>query len=194
MKATLLLIGIGLGACSVALLQPNSAGAQDEGQPKGTIVTLDGLQSWAPGEWAEEPPSRPERVKQFRLEPIGDDKEKAEVIVYLFKGRAGTVEANIKRWKGMFLPPEGKKIDDVAKVETMKVGKVPVTYVDVNGTYQSRFPPFDPNAKITPYPNYRMIGVIFESDKGPYYIRFLGPANTVAHYKKGFDDWLKGFK
>src|SRR5262249_1730865 len=142
------------------------------------------LQSQAPGEWAEERATGPNRVNQFRLEPIGDDKDKAEIIVTYFGSRgAGPEEANIKRWKGMILPTEGKSIDDVAKVENLKVGKLKVVYVDVNGTYQSRFPPFDPNAKITPYPNYRMIGVIFETEKGPYYMRFVGPANTVAHYK-----------
>jgi hypothetical protein len=74
------------------------------------------------------------------------------------------------------------------------VGSVPVTYLDVNGTYLSKFPPFDPNAQVTPRPNWRMIGVIFESEKGPYFIRLIGPADTVAYHKKGFDEWLRGFK
>jgi hypothetical protein len=164
-------------------------------QGQGTMVTLDGLQSRTPATWAEEQPTTRMRVRQFRLEPIGDDKDKAEVIIFFFgPGQGGSAEDNIKRWKGMFKAPEGKKPDDVAKVESMKVGKVPVTYLDINGTYLSKFPPFDPNAQITPFPNYRMIGIVFESEKGPYFIRLIGPANTVANYKKGFDEWLKGFK
>ena len=58
----------------------------------------------------------------------------------------------------------------VAKVEKMKVGDVPVTYLNIYGTYSFRFPPFDPNAKTTLRPNYRMIGVVLETKKGPYFI------------------------
>src|SRR5262249_4403917 len=161
---------------------------QATGDQKGTLVTIDGLRSRTPGDWAEEQVSSRMRVKQFRLDAVGDDKMNAEVTIFFFgPGGGGSTAENVKRWKGMFLPPEGKKIDDVAKVETLKVGKVPVTYVDVPGTYLEKFPPFAPNAKITPRPNYRLLGVVFESEKGPYFFRLLGPADTVSHYKKGFD-------
>jgi hypothetical protein len=43
-------------------------------------------------------------------------------------------------------------------------------------------------------PNYRTVKVILETKKGPYFISLLGPAGTVAQYKKGFDDWLKALK
>ena len=191
MKYNLWLFTTFLIACMLSAIGPGAASAQGNG----TIVTLDGLQSRTPSTWADEQPTSRMRVRQFRLEPIGDDKDKAEVIIFFFgPGQGGSAEENVKRWKGVFKPPEGKKIDDVAKVDSMKVGKVPVTYLDVNGTYLSKFPPADPNAQVTPFPNYRMIGVVFESERGPYFIRFIGPANTVANYKKGFDDWLKGFK
>jgi hypothetical protein len=177
------------------VLSPGPANGEGQRDGKGTVVTLDGLKSRTPAEWAVEEPTSRMRVNQFRLEPIGDDKDKAEVIIFFFgTGQGGSGEANIERWKKMFLPPERKKIDDVTKVEKMKVSNVPVTFVDINGTYLSKTPPFDPNAQVTPFPNYRMIGVVFESDKGPYFIRLIGPANTVAYYKQGFDDWLKGFK
>ena len=57
------------------------------------------------------------------------------------KDSGGTVNDNIKRWKGMFQPPEGKTIDEATKQETFKVGKVDVTSVDVQGTYLDKFPP-----------------------------------------------------
>src|SRR5262249_27368179 len=99
-----------------------------------------------------------------------------------------------KRWQGMFEAPEGKKIDDVSKVEKMKVGDVDVTYLDVQGIYLYKFPPFDPNAKVQRKPDYRRLGVVFASKNGPYFITLTGPAKTVAEHKKGFDEWLKGFK
>ena len=43
-------------------------------------------------------------------------------------------------------------------------------------------------------PDHRMIGVVFASPQGPYFMRFVGPEKTVDKNKKDFDKWLKGFK
>jgi hypothetical protein len=175
------------------LAAPLCAGVASDGQ--GVVVSIDGLQSRTPADWVEEKPTSNLRFKQFRLPPAGNDKDKAELIIFFFgPGQGGSAEENIKRWKGFFAPPAGKKIDEVAKVESMKVSSVDVTYLDVHGTYLQKFPPNDPNAKVTRRPNYRMLGVVFESKMGPYFIRLVGPADTVAHYRKGFDEWLKAFK
>lgn len=185
------------GVVALCLGSADSGAGQEKQKEKGkgAVIKLDGLESRTPADWQEEPADNRTRLKQFRLSPIGDDKDYAEVIIFYFgEGGGGSVEDNVKRWKGFFVPPEGKKIDDVAKLQKIKVGDVPVTYLDIHGTYSSRFPPFDPKAKTTLRPNYRMFGVVFESKKGPYFIRMVGPADTVAHYKKGFDEWIKGFK
>jgi hypothetical protein len=158
------------GALALCLGSVDSGAGQEKQKEKGkgTAVKLDGLESRAPADWQEEPPTNPQRVKQFRLSPIGDDKDNVEVIIFYFgEGQGGSAEDNIKRWKGFFTPPEGKKIDDVTKVQKLKVGDVPVTYVDIQGAYSFRFPPLDPNAKTTIRSNYRMLGVILASKKGP---------------------------
>ncbi len=159
--------------------------APDEGDK---VVTLDGLKSRPPKEWVEQETTSQMRVKQYRLPAAEGDKEPAEVVIFYFQGQGGSAQDNVKRWKGMFLAP------DVAKESTFKVGDVNVTYLDVSGTYKQSTAPFNPNAKVVQKPNYRMLGVVFESKNGPYFIRMVGPANTVAKYKQGFDDWLKGFK
>jgi len=94
----------------------------------------------------------------------------------------------------MFTTAEGKKSDDMGKVETMKVGDVKVTYLDIQGTYLSKFPPNAPNAKTVAKPDHRMLAVMFESKNGPFFIRVVGPSQTVERHKKGFDEWLKSFK
>ena len=109
-------------------------------------------------------------------------------------GISGTAKANLQRWKDMFVPPAGKKIEDVATVKEMKVGDDDASYLDVHGTYKYKNPPFAPNAKEERKENFRRIGVIFETDKGPYFITLTGPANTVAKSKEGFDGWIKAFK
>ena len=40
----------------------------------------------------------------------------------------------------------------------------------------------------------RLIGVVFESPEGPYFIRFVGPAKTVGENEKAFKEMLKNFK
>lgn len=167
------------------------------GGSKGTVVELDGLKSTAPAEWVGDAPMNKFRLYQFGLPKAkGDEKEKSgEVVVFFFgKGSGGSMDENLKRWKGMFRAPEGKKIDDISSVEKFNVGKVPVAYLDVKGTYVFKFPPFDPNAKEQRLSNYRMLSVYFDSDNGPYFIRMTGPAKSVEEQKPKFDQWLKNFK
>jgi hypothetical protein len=190
LKSLLLAFGILLAA--LCCTDPAAGKAN---QNKGAIVSLDGLQSRTPSDWVEEEPSSRFRIKQFRLSAIGDDKDNAELVIFAFpSGGGGSVSDNIKRWKSQFVPPEGKKIDDVAKVDEFKVSGVPVTYLDIQGTYLFRERPADPNSATTRRPNYRMLAVVFQGKKGPCFIRLVGPADTVAQYKKGFDEWLKAFK
>lgn len=191
-KPAWLLLGLGVIAADLVL---GATPVQAQESRSGTIVTLDGLKSQTPADWVEEPTTSQLRWKQFRLPVVGNDKDNAELIIFFFgTGSGGSADDNIKRWKDMFVPPEKKTIDDVAKVEKHKVGDVNVTYVDVNGTYKFRAQPANPNSATMLRPNYRLLGVVFESPKGPYFMRLVGPADTVGHHKKGFDSWLKAFK
>jgi hypothetical protein len=177
------------------LLSP--AAAQDKGG-KGPVVELGNLKSRAPADWKEVEPSPIQkqggRIKSFVLPKAGDDKYDADVLIFYFGGQGGSVKENVKRWKDMFIPPQGKTPDDVAKTEEFKAGKASVTYVDIQGTYKFKKAPFVPDDQAERRPNYRMVGVYFDCEGGPYFIRFVGPAKTVEQYKKGFDEWLKAFE
>lgn len=164
-------------------------------QDKGSVVELDGLKSRAPAHWKVEEPSSRMRSHQIRIPKVKGDSDDAELIVFYFgQGGGGSVEDNIKRWKGQFQAPEGKKIDDVSKVTKSKVGSVDLTVLEVEGIYLFKAAPFDPNARTEKKPDYRMVSVVFESPNGPYFIRFVGPAKTIGENKKAFDEWLKSFK
>ena len=174
---------------AAALVIPPAAGGGKH------AVTLDGFKSDAPASWKMQEPANKFRAYQFIVPKSKDDKDDAELVIFYFgAGSGGGVDDNLKRWKGMFQPPEGKTIDDVSKVEKHKVAGVDVTYLDVKGTYLFKFPPFDPNAQITKKENSRRLGVVFASENGPYFITLTGPARTIEDQKKAFDDWLKGFK
>jgi hypothetical protein len=162
---------------------------------KGKAVELDGLNSVAPAKWKVEPGSNKLRLYQITVPKAAGDTEDAEIAVFYFgAGSGGSVADNVKRWKGMFDAPKGKEIDDVAKITKMKAGDVDLTYLDVEGTYLFKNPPFAPNAKTERKENFRMFAVVFESKNGPFFLRMTGPAKTMAANKDAFDGWLKNFK
>lgn len=174
-------------ACGPSAGEPTAA--RDE-KDKGSLIALDGLKSRTPAEWKEEKPANKLRFAQFRLPKKGEDKDDAQLLI--FKGLGGDVQANVKRWKEQFIPPEGKTIEDVAKVEEIKIGGHPATLVDIQGTYLFKTRPID--TKSVKKPNYRMVAIHFEGPKEIYHLKLTGPAKTVEAYKKGFDEWLKNFK
>jgi hypothetical protein len=135
-------------------------------------------------------PKRSLRYAQFRLPKVKGDEVDAEVAV--FKNLGGTVEQNINRWKLQFIPPKGKTIKEATKISKVKVGGVEATYVEIQGTFTP--PKFDPTFGGKRWPNFRLVAVQLQGPDNLYHIKLTGPADTVAHYKKGFDEWLKGFK
>jgi hypothetical protein len=158
----------------------------------GTPVTIDGLTSSVPASWKELPATQM-RFKQWTIPRVEPDKNDAELVVFFFgPGGGGDVKANLDRWKGMFVPPEGKTLDAVTKTDTFKVSGVEVTTLDVRGTYKYKPMPMAPQEELRP--GHRMVAVVFASPQGPYFMRFVGPEKTVDKNKKDFDKFLKGFK
>ncbi len=175
----------------IAALGALSPGRAADKENKGTVVDIDGMTSKTPASWKEETPASNLRYAQFSLPKVKDDKRDAELVI--FKGIPDTVKGNIERWQKDFLPPKGKKAEDISKVTEIKLGDKDATYVDVQGTYLYKTRPRDPNEKPQQRPDYRLLGVVFEG-KTKYQIRLIGPAATIEHYKKGFDEWVKNFK
>ncbi len=162
---------------------------------KGTLVGFDGLSSRTPADWKEEKPGSRMQFKVFSLPKAEGDSEDAVLTIFFFgPGGGGGVKDNLARWKGMFAPPEGKTIDEASKVKEFKAGQVPVTLLDVSGTYKSRLQPFNPDSPVKEFAGYRMLAVVFESENGPYFMRLVGPAKTVAKHQESFETWLKNFK
>jgi hypothetical protein len=168
------------------------AAGSSAAENKGTLVDLDGLKSAAPASWKEEAPSNQMRLAQFKLPKEKGDEFDADVVI--FKGFGGTVRENVNRWKGQFIPPEGKTIDDVAKVTEIKIAGRDATLLDVHGTYLFKRRPIDPDERAEKRPGFHMLAVQFSGPQNLYHIRLVGPAKTVEKYKAGFEDWLKNFK
>src|SRR5437868_15471915 len=95
-----LVLAAGVVALGFWSVDPGAGQEKQKDSGKGTLVKLDGLQSRTPADWQEEKPDNPTRVKQFRLSPIGDDKDNAEVDIFYFgESNGGSADDDSKRWK-----------------------------------------------------------------------------------------------
>lgn len=176
-----LLVGLVLATLSA----PSHAG------DKAVVVKIDNLEARAPADWKAEKPANRLRSYQFRLPRAKGDKDDAELAV--LPNLSGTPEANIVRWKEMFLPPDGKTIDEVSRVTATKAGPVKLTTLEVSGTYLYKDRPLSAKTPV-PKANYLMLSVIFETADGPSLVRVVGPADTMEHHRAGFEAWLRSFK
>jgi hypothetical protein len=160
------------------------------------VVDLGGLTSKVPAGWKAQEPKSKLRMYQAVVPKVEGDKEDAELVIFFFgAGGGGGTEENIARWKSQFIAPEGKTLGDVSKLEKYKVGTgADVIALDIAGTFKSKNPPFAPNAKEERKENFRRFNVIFDTDKGAYFITLTGPAKTMAKNKEAFDGWVKAFK
>jgi len=174
--------GLGLGLAAVALL---SVGA-DEGKQ---TVEARGLTFEAPKSWKSSPPASQFRIAQLRVEPLEGDDYAAEMVVTAFAGGAGSVDANIQRWQGMFKGDDGSP----PRVETKKVqGKnVEVIRAETHGEYH----PAQFGGRPEPVrKNARLLGAIITGSDVSYYIRMVGPDNTMKKLAPDFDELLKTIK
>lgn len=108
-------------------------------------------------------------------------------------GAGGSVQANVERWYGQFAQPDGSATKDKATTKTVKLAGSTVTLVDVSGTYKDT--PGGPFAggKTIERPDYRMLAAIVETaEAGSYFLKFYGPAATVAKEADGFRKMVEG--
>jgi len=180
-----------------AMLTAAFAAAGFAEDKKGITIEWGGLKSTTPADWKEETPSNKMRMAQFKLAKAEGDPDDAELALFKSPG-GGTVQANLERQEKKFEIPAGKKPEDAIKTEKIKIGKNEAITQDIQATFLKKFPPFDPNAKVTKSADYRQLYVIFEVKEGDstvlYSMTLLGPAKTVEKHKKAFDEWVKNFK
>ncbi len=109
-------------------------------------------------------------------------------------GAGGSVEANIDRWYGQFTQPDGSATKDKATTKKLELAGCKVTLVDSPGTYKdSPGGPFAGGGAVD-RPDYRMLAAIVETPdrRGNYFLKFYGPAKTVAAHADGFRAMVEG--
>ena len=146
----------------------------------------------APAAWTKKKPKSNIIEAEFEAPAAKGDEIAGRLTVM---GAGGDVKANIDRWYGQFVQPDGSATKDKAKVEKKTVGGNPVHIVDISGTYKDM--PGGPNAggKAINRENYRMLAAIIETKAaGNYFIKFYGPNATIAENEKAFQELLLSLK
>jgi hypothetical protein len=149
-----------------------------------------GLKWTAPAGWKNEG-SRPMRAATYTVAPVSGDTEGGECGVYFFgAGQGGTVEANLDRWKAQITGANGKPAD--AQIQKRTIHGLNVTVIDASGAYSGMGGPMaQPQAA---KPGYRLLGAIVEGPGGNIFIKFAGPARTIAGNKPKFEAMLNSFE
>ena len=151
--------------------------------------TAGGIKWTAPAAWKAQP-ERPMRAATYTIPKAAGDPEDGECAVFYFgAGQGGGVEANIERWIGQFEAPGGGPADKLAKTSKATVNGLPVTRIDLAGTYKAAGGPMMQAA--APKPGYRLLGAIVEGPQGAVFFKFTAPAKTAAAQQPAFEKLLQ---
>jgi hypothetical protein len=155
-----------------------------------------GFELTVPDKWVHKQPKV--NIIEYEYEvpaSTGDDKPGRVTVM----GAGGSVDDNLRRWYGQFRQPDETDTEKSAKVEEKEVAGQRVTVVDVAGTYIDK--PAGPFAggQAIDRENYRMLAAIVETTKkgkktGNYFIKLIGPKQTIADNKKAFNQMIESLK
>ena len=150
-----------------------------------------GLKWTTPVSWKIEEGTRPMRAATYTVAPAAGDTANAECVVYFFgAGQGGSVDANLERWKGQIVGSDGKPAE--AKIAKRTVHDLPVTTIDSSGDYTGMGGPMAASKAV--HNNYRLLGAIIEGPGGNVFLKFTGPAKTVAASQTDFEKLVDSFE
>ncbi|HST12556.1 MAG TPA: hypothetical protein VLL05_19430 [Terriglobales bacterium] len=153
--------------------------------------SVTGLKWTTPNGWKTEEGTRPMRVATYSVAPAAGDTAGADCVVYFFgNGQGGSVEANLDRWKGQVLGPDGKPAE--AKIAKRTVHGLAVTTIDSSGNYGGMGGPMAASKSVQN--NYRLLGAIVEGPDGNVFLKFTGPAKTIAANQAAFEQLVNSFE
>ena len=105
-------------------------------------------------------------------------------------GQGGDTKGNIARWTQQFRQPDGKPVTD-ARTREIKVGDIPVTTLEVAGTYVGGMGSAPASGE---RPNYMMLGAIADGPDAKWFFRATGPRATLEPQRAAFDRMIRSIK
>ena len=171
--------------------QPAPAGHAADATPAAGQATLAGITFTPPAGWEDLGPSGM-RQGQYRLAPVAGDPAPAEVNVFYFgPNSGGGVEANLQRWIGQMILPEGADPATAVSRSTFTADGMPGHIVSVDGSYKSGGGrPMGGEGEILP--GYRLVGVVLEGPQGSLFFKLTGPLATAQAMEGDLLAMVKG--
>jgi hypothetical protein len=169
-----------------------SPASTEDADPFPVKVADDSIIFTAAGPWKSITPRSRMLEAELKIPKVGDDPQDGRLTIM---GAGGTIEANIVRWKGQYIQPDGSDTSDKTKVEIKTIADQKVHFVDIVGTYlDSPGGPMAGGPKVE-LANYRMLAAIIETEEyGNYFVKFYGPKTTIDQNEDAFKAMIKSLK
>jgi len=122
------------------------------------------------------------RTLQYSVPGDGDSTKAAELVVSLFVGDGGPVDANVERWRNQFR--QGDAAPE-AKRSSKEVGPLKVELVELEGDFLAMGAP-------GPKQGYLQLAAIVQADGRNVFFRLVGPKETVERNRVDFEKLVDG--
>ena len=142
--------------------------------------------------WVESEPASSMRAAEYVLLGGGGLKDASLVVYYFGPQHGGSVEANVTRWTEQFEQPDGRPSQEVLQQVERSVLDFPTHEVYLSGTYVAETSPG--SGEYLNHPEWRMMGAIIESNHGFYYVKLVGPEQTVRRWELSFRTFLNAVR
>jgi hypothetical protein len=157
----------------------------------GLIAQPAGGLTWTmPAEWKAEP-ARPMRAATYSVAPASGDKDAGECGIFFFgAGQGGSVEDNLERWRAQIVGPDEKPAP--SKIDKRAASGLTITVIDSSGAYTGMGGPMAAGSRSVP--GYRLLGAVVQGPGGNVFVKFTGPAKTIAANQQKFEQLLSSFR
>lgn len=147
------------------------------------VIEVAGLRAPKPVSWVWTKPSAQFRTLQYAVAAEGDSSKSAELVVSLFVGGdGGPIDANIRRWSGMFRQGDASA---EPKVSEKNIGPLQVSLVELEGDYMAM-------GAAAPKKDSLQLGAIVQAPGRTVYFRLNGPKATVEANRDAFMKMIDG--
>ncbi len=168
---------------------PSRGGRPAEAAPltaAGRVSLPQGLSFVPAGTWRAKAPGSTMRLAEYAIPRAEGDGADGEIALFYFgAGQGGGVEANLDRWFGQFVQPDGSSSKGMARVDRRKVGELPVTVAEVSGRHLSKA--MAPGQRDYDEPGWRLYAAIVETAKGPFFFKAIGPEKTILEARPALE-------
>lgn len=143
-----------------------------------------GITWTAPADWEAVRNPNGMRLATYRVRGTATGEASVDISV----ARAGgSSDANIERWLGQF------EADPTVRRSDTNISGLPVTLVDIRGTYRGGG--MMPGPPPEPRPGWTLLAAIVATPAGaPYFFKVLGPASAVNQQREAFGALVQSFK